>query len=282
MTPSNGLARPEPQRLAAGLGLVLALAMTLLPLTATAGELKEEAKEAARTAADDAKTLARAPIAWKAPEWRRFAEGAGAVAAVLIADKKLEDAFQRNRSSATDSFARNVTPFGGGRAMQVSALLIGTGWLMHNDNVFGAGRDSLEAEIWAAGIVTPLIKDISGRARPNTNEGTWKFHGFSTDNPHNSFPSGHATNAFAAATAIAAHSDGWIVPAIAYTLATGVAFSRVNDRAHFPSDVVAGALIGRAVARGLVSHHMRVHVAPVIAPKATGVILSMSWGAPRT
>jgi membrane-associated phospholipid phosphatase len=200
----------------------------------------------------------------------------------MVADKKLEEIFARNRSSSTDSFARRVTPFGGGRAMQVSAVLLGTGWLMHNDNVFGAGRDSLEAEIWAAGVVTPLLKDTFGRARPNTNEGTWKFDGWRTDNPHNSFPSGHATNAFAAATAIAAHSDGWIVPTIAYTLATGVAFSRVNDRAHFPSDVVAGALIGQAVARGLVAHRAHVHVTPVVLRNGAGLMLSARLGAPRT
>jgi membrane-associated phospholipid phosphatase len=282
MEPLRRFAGAGHHRRPAGLRIVLALALTLLPLTATADGLKDAIKDAAKTTVDDATTLATAPIKWKAPEWRRFAEGAGTVAAVMVADKKLEDIFQRNRGSATNWFARNVTSFGGGRAEQVSAVLIGTGWLLHNDGIFGAGRDSLEAEIWAGGIVTPIIKDIAGRARPNTNEGTWKFHPFSTDNPHNSFPSGHATNAFAAATAIAAHSNGWIVPTIVYTLATGVAFSRVNDRAHFPSDVVAGALIGRAVARGLVAHHMRVHVAPVIAPKATGVILSMSWGAPRT
>ena len=136
--------------------------MTLLPLTATAGELKDAIKDAAKTAVDDATTLAKAPIKWKAPEWRRFAEGAGTVAAVMVADKKLEDIFQRNRSSATDSFARKVTPFGGGRASQVSAVLIATGWLIHNDNVFGAGRDSLEAEIWAGGIVTHQQPTISG------------------------------------------------------------------------------------------------------------------------
>src|SRR5260221_2136807 len=282
MRPPDILAGAEFDHPPARLRILLALTLTLLSLTATAGELKDAIKDAAKTAVDDATTLARAPIKWKAPEWRGFAEGAGTVVAVMVADKKLEDIFQRNRSSAADSFARNVTPFGGGRAMQVSAVLIGTGWLMHNDAVFGAGRDSLEAEIWAAGIVTPIIKDIAGRARPNTNEGTWKFHAFSTDNPHNSFPSRHATNAVAAATAIAAHSDGWIVPTIAYTLATGVAFSPLNDRAHFPSDVAAGALIGRAVARGLVARHLRMHVAPLIAPKVKGVTLSMSWGAPHT
>ena len=194
----------------------------------------------------------------------------------MIADRRLEDAFQRNRSSGTDSFARRVTPFGGGRAMQISAVLIGAGWLTHNENVLGAGRDSLEAEIWAAGVVTPLLKDTFGRARPNTGEGTWKFHGFGNDNAHASFPSGHATNAFAAATAIAAHSDGYIIPTIAYTLATGVAFSRVNDRAHFPSDVLAGALIGHAVARGLAAHHARVRVAPLVTRNGLGFTASWS------
>lgn len=51
------------------------------------------------------------------------------------------------------------------------------------------------------------------------------------------------------------HSDGWLIPTVAYTLATGVAFSRANDRAHFPSDLLAGALIGRAIAKSVVHRH---------------------------
>ena len=254
----------------------LAIAFCLTALTAHAGDLRECVNDAAKFVADDGATLAKAPLQWKSREWRRFAEGVGTVAAVMVADRKLEDIFTHNRSSTTNTFARDVTPFGGGRAMQVSAVLIGAGWLTHNENVFGAGRDSLEAEIWAAGIVTPLLKDTFGRARPNTGEGTWKFHGFGNDNAHASFPSGHATNAFAAATAIAAHSDGYIIPTIAYTLATGVAFARVNDRAHFPSDVLAGALIGHAVARGLAAHHTRVRVAPLVTRNGLGFTASWS------
>src|SRR5437763_1923719 len=70
-----------------------------------------------------------------------------------------------------------------------------------------------------------------------------------------SFPSGHATNAFAFATAIAGHYDGRVVPTIVYTIATGVAVSRVNDHDHFPSDVLAGALIGRGIAKGILARH---------------------------
>ena len=50
-------------------------------------------------------------------------------------------------------------------------------------------------------------------------------------------------------------TDGWIVPTIAYTLATLVAFDRVNDQKHFIGDVFAGAAIGVATGRFIVGRH---------------------------
>ncbi len=50
-------------------------------------------------------------------------------------------------------------------------------------------------------------------------------------------------------------SSGWVVPALAYAAATVVAFDRVNDRVHFASDVVAGALVGTVTGRFLVARH---------------------------
>ncbi|MDQ2970573.1 MAG: phosphatase PAP2 family protein, partial [Acidobacteriota bacterium] len=41
----------------------------------------------------------------------------------------------------------------------------------------------------------------------------------------------------------------------AYSLASGVAFARMNDRAHFASDVVAGAIIGTAIGHSVVHRH---------------------------
>ena len=57
-----------------------------------------------------------------------------------------------------------------------------------------------------------------------------------------SFPSGHTSSSFAAATALSAHGRSWGIPA--YILAVLIAFSRLYLYVHFPSDVLAGAVVG--------------------------------------
>ena len=225
----------------------------------------------------DAKSLATAPLRWDRKTWERFAEGTAVVVALYATDRQTSDRVQQNRTSSTDQFAKTLTPFGGQRALDLSVLMIAAGAGMRDTNLRDAGRDSLESELWAAGIVTPLLKRAFGRARPSQNEGSHSFHPL---NGHfESFPSGHATNAFAFATAIAGHYDGWVVPTIVYTIASGVAASRVNDHVHFPSDVVAGALIGHAVAKGIVARHTGRKVAwqamPLIDRKTVGMMIAV-------
>jgi membrane-associated phospholipid phosphatase len=61
-----------------------------------------------------------------------------------------------------------------------------------------------------------------------------------------SFPSGHAASAFAFATGVAR-----VVPAAGLplrVLAAVVAYSRVHTGVHYPGDVLAGAILGAAVA----------------------------------
>lgn len=100
--------------------------------------------------------------------------------------------------------------------------------------------------IAGSGIVMNIIKQLVGRGRPLVfdRDGAFSSTPFQFDYAHASFPSGHATvmGALAVVVAVLAPHARWPVYAICAT----VAVSRVFVAAHFPSDVVAGFLLGAA------------------------------------
>ncbi len=58
------------------------------------------------------------------------------------------------------------------------------------------------------------------------------------------FPSGHTSAAFVTATSIALRFRKWYYVAPAYLFAGSVAWARMYQGVHYPSDVFAGALVG--------------------------------------
>ncbi len=64
----------------------------------------------------------------------------------------------------------------------------------------------------------------------------------SADGP--SFPSGHTSSAFETATSISLAYPKWYVIVPSYGWAGTVAYSRMHLGVHYPSDVLAGAVIG--------------------------------------
>lgn len=96
------------------------------------------------------------------------------------------------------------------------------------------------------GLVVTVLKRLVGRARPLVGGGVdpFLYLPFGWNVEYASLPSGHATDAFAAAMAIGAlwpKVRPWM-----WTYAIIIAASRVVLTAHFPSDVLAGAAIGVA------------------------------------
>jgi hypothetical protein len=203
----------------------------------------------------DAKDIMTAPVRWRLHEWERFGEGLALVVAMYPRDTTISNMLVRNHSRLGDRYLHAVTHLGGGYGEDLTFAMIAGGYFAHDQRLMDTGIEALESSLFAGGIVTPAIKEAAGRARPIANLGKHSFDPFEAQ----SFPSGHSTSAFAIATAVASrYDDTPLVPAIAYTFATSVAIARVYDRAHFPSDVVAGALIGRAVAKSIVHNHVTV------------------------
>jgi membrane-associated phospholipid phosphatase len=101
-----------------------------------------------------------------------------------------------------------------------------------------------------------VIKLVSRRTRPNAvppgsdYSNTFFQSSVSPFGKGSSFPSGHAAGAFSIATVIARRygNHKW-VPWTAYGIAAVVSFSRVPDRAHYPSDVFLGAALGYVITR---------------------------------
>jgi membrane-associated phospholipid phosphatase len=101
----------------------------------------------------------------------------------------------------------------------------------------------LFAAIGVPGLFTSIVKVIVGRARPSITAGNpFVFHPFTLHAQDMSLPSGHSTTAFAAAMAIRAVWPRIGMAVWVYALVVGA--SRVVVTAHFPSDVMASAIIG--------------------------------------
>ncbi len=222
------------------------------PVLATQATLPSVLGAEARRYLADGTSILRAPLRWDGTSWAQAAGTLGSLALLSTQDNRIDIAVQRHRSRTTNSISRAVTPLGSYAGVGVSVASLGAGLLFHDAPLRDTGRDAIEAEILAAGIVTPVLKTVFGRERPIQGSDADEFRPLSG---RQSFPSGHSTEAFAVASVIAARSEGWVVPVAAYTLASGVAFARMNDRAHFASDVFAGAVIGTAIGRSIVHRH---------------------------
>jgi membrane-associated phospholipid phosphatase len=117
---------------------------------------------------------------------------------------------------------------------------IGMGLYTNNNTVTRQGLTAGSSFLLALGISTGLKFAIKRKRpfavyediQPQTKAGPY------------SFPSGHTTTAFALATAYSLAYPRWYVIAPAYLWAGAVAWSRMHLGVHYPTDVLAGILIG--------------------------------------
>ena len=197
------------------------------------------------------------------PSWENLAIlTAGGIGATVghTMDHRVSDAM--SKSTGLEGLLQTGEMAGGARTQFAAAVATYTlGRVIRSGKVSAIGADLIGAQIVTQSM-TAAIKLSVGRTRP--------------DGTQYSFPSGHASVTFAAATVLQRHL-GWKAGLPAYGLATYVAASRVQDKRHFLSDVTFGAALGIVAGRSVTvgSGDARFAISP--APAPGGGAVSFTW-----
>lgn len=220
----------------------------------------------------DLKQEFTAPFHWTGKDWGRFAKFAVIEGTLLLVDEPVQRRALaiRNDDATVRNVSKYVTRFGGPYEAYVLAIFGTYGVIFHNQKMITTTLLATHAYITGA-VMESFLKFLSGRQRPtyydpNSPEAEPKFHGpispSATDVNGNrinsSFPSGHTTVAFAAATVFAMeYKNHPIVPIIAYSAASLIGLSRISENRHWISDVFAGAALGYFTGRLVVNNYHR-------------------------
>ncbi len=299
MAPKNGiLVRAG----AAGLALVLFLSASVTAAGAPppAGQIPAPAekrvpetgdrftlKEAGRQFLGDAGRIWSSPARIKTKHIVPLVGLAAATAFLIASDESIRDSVQTyaGNHAWVGDVAPVVTEMGGLAGFATAGAFFGAGLLFKDARARETGYLAASAVLQSF-LVDNFLKGLTGRQRPYVDAGQdhWAgpagfFKRFEKGGGglYGSCPSGHTAAAFSLATVIALQyrQHAW-VPAVAYTLATGVGLSRLALDRHWASDVAIGAVVGHFVARLVVRNHdRRQRVVPMLACTGRAVAFSV-------
>lgn len=192
----------------------------------------------------DAKAYFTAPLHWDARNWEYFG---GALATIAVAhhyDTQVRDHYDEGYKSP-------LGPKESGEftdTLPSAALLVGTwGYASLIGDHAGKSEAWNMFESTGLSLLTAYALKYTIR-RPGPDTTTDPNHWFSGGS---SFPSEHATMAFAIGTVLAESGNPeyrWIRRVLGYGVGFGTAYLRLKHNAHWLSDTVAGGALGMASA----------------------------------
>ncbi len=214
---------------------------------------------------DDYSTQLQFPFRYAKQRPGRFLLGTAGIMALVLTDHWTYEILAPRASFEDNNLiepAQQFSRLGNGRSSFPLVIGLGAVGLLADSPRERETSLMLVEAVLTSATWTQLIKTLSGRERPREKEETvsdWEGPSFlagddDRDQSLRSFPSGHSTGAWAAATILANQYPKYrVVPVLAYGTATVMSYSRMVVGAHWLSDVVVGGLIGYGSAKQVLS-----------------------------
>jgi membrane-associated phospholipid phosphatase len=219
----------------------------------------------------DFKQQFTAPFHMSKRDWTKLGVFAAGLGALSFADEPIQRSAlkMRNSSSGLREVSHYVTNFGGAYETYVLTGMTVWGWAFKKEKMKTTTLLATHAYITSA-VMESMFKLLSGRQRPiyadpNNLGAEPRFHGplykgsdVNGQKINSSFPSGHTTVAFAAATVFAMeYKKSWWIPVLSYSAATMIGISRITENKHWITDVVAGTALGLVTGHQVVNNYHR-------------------------
>jgi membrane-associated phospholipid phosphatase len=219
------------------------------------------------------------PFRMKRRDWGRLGAFAIVAGALSFEDESIQKAALKLRAHnpGLNNVSKYITNFGGIYEAYTLAAFGAYGIIFKNQKMKTTTLLATQAYITGSALES-VLKFVSGRTRPSyydpNVEAEPTFLGpFSKRSKdargkkvYSSFPSGHTTVAFAAATVFALeYKDHLVVPIIAYSAASLIGLSRITENKHWSTDVLVGAALGFLAGKQVVNNYHR--YAKLKAPK---------------
>jgi membrane-associated phospholipid phosphatase len=214
-------------------------------------------EKALRTLGDDSLYLLTAPARFDVESGLVTTAIVGGIVGLSFADRAIRRELAPHRHDSLRDAADGVAYLGNGYVLlglNLGAVAVGEGIREHTGSakLLDAALVATEAQILTAAFTEGLAY-ATARSRPGDSNDPFDF-ALGRD----SFPSAHASQAFAIAAVVA---DRFEQPAgaIAYGVAGLVGLSRLVQDKHWASDVAGGAALGWAIGHFLSVRHSTPH-----------------------